>query len=98
MKERRRRLVGNSSEDFEESRRVVLRQFSASDLEGMLKSSCRSSAIEIISSLFDIEGRGILSDIIKWLASVTSKDSVLVPLEEQMGHDISMYETIDEIL
>ncbi|CAG9323870.1 unnamed protein product [Blepharisma stoltei] len=98
MKERRRRLVGTPTDEFEEQRRQVLRQFSAAELESMLKSSCRSSAIEIISSLFDLEGRGILSDVIKWLATVTEKDRVLIPLEEQMNQETTIYDSIDDTL
>jgi hypothetical protein len=52
----------------------IVRGFSASQLENMLKGSNKTIAKEVMSLLF-IDGVGILTDIIKWLANSSMKKS-----------------------
>jgi hypothetical protein len=52
---------------------MIVRGFSALQLENMLKSSSKSLAKEIMSCLF-FDNNGILSEIIKWMAIVSIKN------------------------
>ena len=52
---------------YQSQKQLVLRGFSAAELEKMLKSSTKSTAKDIMSCLF-FELHGILSEIIRWLA------------------------------
>lgn len=84
MKERRRRMAapngskrrGTSSErDYdvaEENKLSAIRGFSAQQLEEMLKNSSKNAAQDIIACLFEADGRGMLTEIIKWLATKAS--------------------------
>jgi hypothetical protein len=93
MKERRRRLVNNlQGDDMEEHRKKVMRQFSGTELENMLKSSFRTTAVEVVGCLFDIDGKGILTEMIRWLASINDKDSVLAPRTEIENQDVIYFD------
>ena len=93
MKERRRRLVaGTRGEEMEEYRKRVLRQFSGTELENMLKSSFRTTAVEVVGCLFDIDGKGILTEMIRWLASISDKDTVLAPRGEIESQDVIYFD------
>lgn len=102
MKERRRRLITNlQGDDMEEYRKKVLRQFSGNELENMLKSSFRTTAIEVVGCLFDKDGKGILTDMIRWLASVQDKESVFFTREEVDNQELIYFEeeaTEDEVI
>jgi hypothetical protein len=81
MKERRRRLFSNlgsrrrgkscepSFDAEDENKLQVIRGFSALQLEEMLKTSTRNAAYDVVTCLQDAEGRGVLTEIIKWLAT-----------------------------
>lgn len=93
MKERRRRLVNNlQGDDMEEHRKKVMRQFSGTELENMLKSSFRTTAVEVVGCLFDIDGKGILTEMIRWLASINDKESVLAPRTEIENQDVIYFD------
>lgn len=102
MKERRRRLITNlQGEDMEEYRKKVLRQFSGNELENMLKSSFRTTAIEVVGCLFDKDSKGILTDMIRWLASLPDKESVFCTREEVDNQELIYFEeegTEDELI
>lgn len=68
MKSRKKKL-SNSFEDVESQKHSVLRGLSASQIEKMLLSSSKNAAHEIVGCLFDLENRGVLTGIIKWLAT-----------------------------
>jgi len=51
---------------------VVVRGFSAIQLEDMLRKTSKNIAKELVMSLIDFGGYGILTDIIKWLASTAT--------------------------
>lgn len=75
MKERRKRTeVSGKEMTYHSQKHNVVRGFSAMQLENMLKSSSKSVAKEVMSYLF-IDNSGILSEIIKWLASTSIKRS-----------------------
>lgn len=75
MKERRKRSeVSGKEMIYHSQKHNIVRGFSAVQLENMLKSSSKSVAKEVMSYLF-IENSGILSEIIKWLASSSMKRS-----------------------
>ena len=84
MKERRRRLVTSlQGDDMEDYRKRVLRQFTGNELENMLKSSFRTTAVEVVGCLFDLDGKGILTEMIRWLANINDKESVLASSVEK---------------
>ncbi|OMJ75309.1 hypothetical protein SteCoe_25584 [Stentor coeruleus] len=74
MKERRKISEAGSKDflNFQSQRHMIVRGFSALQLENMLKSSSKSLAKEIMSCLF-FDNNGILSEIIKWMASMSIK-------------------------
>jgi tubulin polyglutamylase TTLL5 len=93
MKERRRRLITTlQGDEMEKYRKRVLRQFSGSELESMLKSSFRTTAVEVVGCLFDVDGKGILTEMIRWLATITDKDSVLASRAEIDSQDIIYFD------
>ena len=93
MKERRRRLVTSlQGDEMEEYRKRVLRQFSGTELENMLKSSFRTTAVEVVGCLFDVDGKGILTEMIRWLASITDKDAVLASRNEIDNQEVIYYD------
>lgn len=93
MKERRKRLATSiKGEEMEEYRKKVLRQFSGTELENMLKSSFRTTAIEVVGCLFDIDGKGILTEMIKWLASISDKETVLAPRGEFENQEVIYFD------
>jgi predicted transcriptional regulator len=51
---------------------VVIQGFSAAQLEEMLRTSTRNVAYEVISCLID-NGRGVLTEIIKFLTTSTNR-------------------------
>ncbi|CAG9318241.1 TTLL5_3 [Blepharisma stoltei] len=65
----RKKQINNNVEDLESQKHSVLRGLSASQIEKMLLSSSKNAAHEIVSCLFDQEGKGVLTGIIKWLAT-----------------------------
>ena len=70
MKERRRRVAeshqpSDTTERSESQKEIVIRGFSAQQLEDMLKSSSRAIAKELVACLSDEKGRGVLSEIIR---------------------------------
>ena len=88
-------------EDMEEYRKKVLRQFSGNELENMLKSSFRTTAIEVVGCLFDKDSKGILTDMIRWLASLPDKESVFCTREEVDNQELIYFEeegTEDELI
>jgi hypothetical protein len=102
MKERRRRLITNlQGDEMEDYRKKVLRQFSGNELENMLKSSFRTTAVEVVGCLFDKDSKGILTDMIRWLASLNDKESVFCTREEVDNQDLIYFEeeaTEDDLL
>lgn len=72
MKERRKQSESSqkSPTTYMNQKNQVVRGFSAQQLENMLKSSSKSVAKDIMSSLF-IEGSGILTEMIKQLAKTS---------------------------
>lgn len=73
MKERRRRVAqshqtSDTTERSAEQKEIVIRGFSAQQLEDMLKSSTRLVAKELVACLSDEKGRGVLSEIIRLLS------------------------------
>lgn len=72
MKDRRSKAESYVKEHLKNQKHLIVRSFSAIQIEEMLKSSTKSVAKEIMSCLF-IENSGILSSIIKWLASSSIK-------------------------
>lgn len=77
MKERRRRLLAASGskpsdaefDGKEEQKLSIIRGFSASQLEEMLRTSTKNVAQEVVSCLIGLEGRGVLTAIIKALTN-----------------------------
>lgn len=53
----------------EEQKNVIIQGFSASQLEEMLRTSTKNVAYEVISCLIDQSGKGVLTEIIKWLTT-----------------------------
>ena len=71
MRERRKKLnIAKlpSHEKLEEQKQAVIRGFSASQLEGMLRSSTKNVAHEVVSCVVS-EEKGVLTEIIRWLAA-----------------------------
>lgn len=56
----------------EAQKNVVIQGFSAAQLEEMLRTSTRNVAYEVISCLID-NGRGVLTDIIKFLTTSSNR-------------------------
>jgi len=54
-------------EQKEQQKNVIIWGFSAAQLEEMLRTSTKNVAYEVISCLIDSSGRGVLTEIIKWL-------------------------------
>lgn len=82
MKERRRRLVtmvykrqGVKVQDIDEQAHEVLRTLNASQLEQLLKQHTRDAAYELISCLIDSRERGVLSELIRMLATSAKQGS-----------------------
>ena len=93
MKERRRRLITNlQGDEMEDYRKKVLRQFSGTELENMLKSSFRTTAVEVVGCLFDKDGKGILTEMIRWLASLSDKESIFYTKSEVENQDVIYFE------
>ena len=68
--------------DYEEKERqknVIIQGFSAQQLEEMLRTSTRNVAYEVISCLIDSSGRGVLTEIIKFL---TISNKHIIEVEE----------------
>ena len=86
MKDRQRRLTASGprrkSKRTEEQKQIVIRGFSASQLESMLSSSTKNVAQEVVACLISRDGKGVLTDIIRWLASTASGKSELKSSEE----------------
>ena len=68
--------TGTNEKDFErdyefkeDQKNVIIQGFSAAQLEEMLRSSTRNVAQEVVSCLIDSAGRGVLTEIIKWLST-----------------------------
>ena len=82
MKDRRKKSesITRDHASYQNQKHIVVRGFSALQLENMLKSSSKSVAKEIMSCLF-LESAGILSEIIKWLAS----SSIKKPIRQQQN-------------
>ena len=71
MKERR--MKGEVSRDhYHSQKHQIVRSFSALQLENMIRSSNKTTTKEVISFLF-FNNSGMLSEIIKWLASSSMK-------------------------
>jgi tubulin polyglutamylase TTLL5 len=73
MKERRRRLLAISGTkspeaEYEEQKLLIIRGFTASQLEEMLRTSTKNVAQEVVSCLINIDGKGVLSAIIRGLS------------------------------
>ena len=77
MKDRRKKTDSNLRDQLshQNQKHLIVRGFSALQLENMLKSSSKSVAKDIMSCLF-FDSTGILSEIIKWLASTSIKKPV----------------------
>ena len=58
---------------------MIIQGFSASQLEEMLRTSTRNVAYEVISCLIDANGRGVLTEIIKFL---TISNKHIIEVEE----------------
>lgn len=56
-------------EHKEEQKNVIIQGFSAAQLEEMLRTSTKNVAYEVISCLIESNGRGVLTEIIKWLTT-----------------------------
>lgn len=56
-------------ENKEQQKNVIIWGFSAAQLEEMLRTSTKNVAYEVISCLIDSSGRGVLTEIIKWLTT-----------------------------
>jgi len=63
-------------------KKSVLREFSAAELESMLKQTSGDSSIELVATLINREGHGILSQIINWLGKLDEEEEVLVSQKE----------------
>lgn len=72
MKENRVKLKNSVKESYLSQKHQFVRRFSALQLEGMIKSSNKSLTREVTSILF-FNNSGILTEIIKWLASSSLK-------------------------
>ena len=66
-------------ETKEAQKNVIIQGFSASQLEEMLRTSTRNVAYEVISCLIDTNGRGVLTEIIKFL---TISNKHIIEVEE----------------
>ena len=66
-------------ETKEAQKNVIIQGFSASQLEEMLRTSTRNVAYEVISCLIDSNGRGVLTEIIKFL---TISNKHIIEVEE----------------
>ena len=66
-------------ETKEGQKNVIISGFSASQLEEMLRTSTRNVAYEVISCLIDANGRGVLTEIIKFL---TISNKHIIEVEE----------------
>jgi hypothetical protein len=67
---------------LEDQRKAVVSEFTAAQLETMLKVSTRNLAREVVQPLLDHRGIGVLSDLQAWLAKAQGseeEESVLVP-------------------
>lgn len=53
----------------DEQKNVIIQGFSAAQLEEMLRTSTKNVAYEVISCLIESNGRGVLTEIIKWLTT-----------------------------
>ena len=74
MKDRRKKSEAGMKDQvsYQSQKHAIVRGFSAIQLETMLKSSSKSVAKEIMACLF-LEANGVLSEIIKWLATSSIK-------------------------
>lgn len=59
----------------EQQKRVIIQALSASELEEMLRTSTKNVAHEVVTCLIEQSGRGVLTDIIRWLK--TSQQNML---------------------
>ena len=66
-------------ETKEGQKNVIIQGFSAQQLEEMLRTSTRNVAYEVISCLIDSNGRGVLTEIIKFL---TISNKHIIEVEE----------------
>ena len=66
-------------ETKEAQKNVIIQGFSAQQLEEMLRTSTRNVAYEVISCLIDSNGRGVLTEIIKFL---TISNKHIIEVEE----------------
>lgn len=76
MKDRKKNVDLSYKElvNYQNQKQAVVRGFSALELENMLKSSTKSAAKDVMGCLF-FESSGILTEIIKWLASSSMKQN-----------------------
>jgi predicted metal-dependent hydrolase len=58
----------------EEQKNVIIQGFSAAQLEEMLRTSTKNVAYEVISCLIDASGKGVLTEIIKWLTTCNNQN------------------------
>lgn len=72
MKEKRKCLENAAKEGYLSQKHLFVRKFSAMQLENMIKNSNKTLTKEVTSTLF-INNSGILTEIIKWLASSSLK-------------------------
>lgn len=76
---------------LEDQRKAVVSEFTAAQLETMLKVSTRNLAREVVQPLLDHRGIGVLSDLQAWLAKAQGseeEESVLVPPSIQPLHPV----------
>ena len=59
----------------EQQKNVIIQALSALELEDMLRTSTKNVAHEVVSCLVEPTGRGVLTDIIRWLT--TSQHNML---------------------
>ena len=72
MKDKIKKSESGKDSGYMSQKHNIVRGFSALQLENMLKGSNKTIAKDVMSLLF-IDGIGILTEIIKWLASSTMK-------------------------
>ena len=80
----RQARLGNSSRPEEEDTRLqALQKLSSSKLETTLRNSLKSQALDLVSCLFDSEGCGLLTVMIRWLADAANRQETRILREAE---------------
>jgi len=84
IRHRQARLVDSSRLEAEvETRMQALQKLNSSKLERTLRNSLKSQALDLVSCLFDSEGFGLLTTMIRWLADAANRQETRILREAE---------------